>query len=171
MQPQASAWANESEFWMNFFKRELLAAAALPVLLLAGCYVVPIVDPQGNVQYHHYPLPPSGAPYPAYPQPPAPVSVQARLYPANDLANQTGVVSGSVTNMRTGKGRFTLNYKGETLVGEATRHGPDDKHGVASAYGNGGTYMQCEYKMNTPVQGAGTCNFSSGARYTLHIGS
>ena len=30
-----------------------------------------------------------------------------------------------------------------------------DKHGVASAYGNGGTFMQCEYQMNTPVQGAG----------------
>ena len=45
------------------------------------------------------------------------------------------------------------------------------KQGVASAYGHGGTFMQCEYRMNTPVQGAGTCTFSSGARYKLHIGS
>jgi hypothetical protein len=78
---------------------------------------------------------------------------------------------GTVTNMRTGKGRFQLQYQGETLVGEATRYGTDDKQGVASAYGNGGSYMQCEYRMNTPVQGAGTCTFSSGARYKLHIGS
>jgi hypothetical protein len=152
----------------------LAAGLALPAIALSGCYVVPVVDPQGNVQYQHYPLPPVGAPGPFYPAahpvPPPPVSMSARLYPANDLANQTGMISGSVTNMRTGKGRFQLNYQGETLVGEATRHGPDDKHGVASAYGNGGSYMQCEYQMNTPVQGAGTCAFSSGARYKLHIG-
>jgi hypothetical protein len=157
------------------FRKTLLAAVAMPAVVLAGCYVVPVVDPQGNVQYHHYPLPPSGAPYPAnypgYQVPPPPVSVPARLYPTNDLANQTGMISGSVTNMRTGKGRFQLQYQGETLVGEATRHGGDDKRGVASAYGNGGTYMQCEYQMNSPVQGAGSCSFSNGARYRLHLGS
>lgn len=157
-------------------KAMLLVLATVPAL--AGCYVVPVVDPQGNVQYQHYPLPPSGTPaashyppYPGYPAGPAPVSVSARLYPANELANRTGMITGSVTNMRTGKGRFQLQYQGETLVGEATRHGPGDKNGVASAYGNGGTSMQCEYQMNTPVQGAGTCTFTGGARYTLHIGS
>jgi hypothetical protein len=166
---------------MKRISKSLAASLAFPAIALSGCYVVPVVDPNGNVQYHHYPLPPvgthmaAGAPgafYPgAFPVPPAPVSVPARLYPANDIANQTGMISGSVTNMRTGKGRFQLNYQGETLVGEATRHGNDDKHGVASAYGSGGTSMQCEYQMNTPVQGAGTCTFSSGARYKLHIGS
>lgn len=160
---------------MSKMSKSLAASLAVPAFALAGCYVVPVVDPQGNVQYGTYPLPPAGTPvagYPGgYPVPPPPVSMPARLYPANDLANRTGVISGSVTNMRTGKGRFQLNYQGETLVGEATRHGADDKHGVASAYGNGGTYMQCEYQMNTPVQGSGTCTFSSGARYKLHLGS
>ena len=171
---------------MKRMSKSLAASLAFPAIALSGCYVVPVVDPQGNVQYQHYPLPPAGVPvanrgtayptlYPGYPGapavPPPPVSVPARLYPANDLANQTGMISGSVTNMRTGKGRFELNYRGETLVGEATRHGSDEKSGVASAYGNGGSYMQCEYQMNTPVQGAGTCTFSSGARYKLHIGS
>jgi hypothetical protein len=163
---------------MRRMSKSLAASLAVPAFALAGCYVAPVVDPQGNVQYHHYPLPPSGTPVgvggtpiAAYPVPPAPVSMPARLYPANDLANQTGMISGSVTNMRTGKGRFQLNYQGETLVGEATRHGTDEKQGVASAYGNGGTFMQCVYRMNTPVQGAGTCTFSSGARYKLHIGS
>jgi hypothetical protein len=30
--------------------------------------------------------------------------------------------------------------------------------------------MSCEYQMNTPRQGAGTCTFSNGAEYKLHIG-
>ena len=47
--------------------------------------------------------------------------LHARLYPDNDTATQTGMVSGTVTNMMTGKGRFQLNYKGEVLTGEATR--------------------------------------------------
>ena len=103
--------------------------------------------------------------------PPAPVVLHARLYPANELANRTGVITGTVTNMRTGKGRFQLQYQNETLLGEATRHGNDEKRGIASAYGSGGTFMQCEYQMNTPVQGAGTCTFSNGARYQVHLGS
>jgi len=156
---------------MKRTSKSLAAALAVPAFALAGCYVVPVVDPQGNMQYQHYPLPPSGTPAANYPVPAAPVTIPARLYPANDLANQTGMISGAVTNMRTGKGRFHLNYQGETLVGEATRYGTDDKQGVASAFGNGGTSMQCEYRMNTPVQGAGTCTFSSGARYKLHLGS
>jgi hypothetical protein len=149
-------------------------AMLFPVLALAGCYVVPVVDAQGNVQYQHYPIPPAGpvaGPHPVAPAPPTPVTLHARMYPENALANQTGMISGSVTNMRNGKGRFQLNYQGETLVGEATRHGNDEKSGIASAYGTGGTFMQCEYKMNTPVQGAGSCTFSTGARFRLHIGS
>lgn len=155
--------------------KKLTAALSLSALALAGCYVVPVVDPQGNVQYHHYPVPPAGVPVGAHPvpyaAPPPPVTLPARLYPENDLATQTGMIAGTVTNMRTGKGRFQLNYQGETLIGEATRHGGDERHGVASAYGSGGTFMQCEYRMNTPVQGAGTCTFSNGARYRVHIGS
>jgi hypothetical protein len=102
---------------------------------------------------------------------PAPVVLQARLYPANELANQSGMITGTVTNMRTGKGRFQLQFGNEILTGEATRHGNDDRSGVASAYGSGGSFMQCEYQMNSPVQGAGQCAFSNGARYRLHIGS
>lgn len=154
---------------------KIAAVLSVSALTLAGCYVVPVVDPQGNVQYHHYPLPPVGTAVGAYPlphgQPPIPVTLHTRLYPENDVANQTGVVTGTVTNMRTGKGRFQLNYQGETLIGEATRHGGDERQGVASAYGSGGTFMQCEYRMNTPMQGAGTCTFSNGARYRVHIGS
>ncbi|MCC2866924.1 MAG: hypothetical protein LK562_03905, partial [Candidatus Accumulibacter phosphatis] len=81
------------------------------------------------------------------------------------------VVSGSVTNMMTGKGRFVVNYLGEVLSGEATRVSNEEKRGVASAYSSGGMYMSCEYQMNTPHQGAGTCSFANGAKYQMHIGN
>ena len=99
-----------------------------------------------------------------------PAVLQARLYPANESAAQTGVVSGTVTNMMNGKGRFQLAYQGENLVGEATRVDGDARRGVASAYGAGGAFMSCDYQMTNPRQGAGTCTFSNGAQYKVHIG-
>jgi hypothetical protein len=100
-----------------------------------------------------------------------PATLQARLYPANDIATQTGVVTGTVTNMMSGKGRFMLDFRGELLSGEATRVSGEERKGVASAYGPSGSYMSCEYQMNTPFQGAGNCVFSNGARYQVHIGN
>ena len=158
----------------NFGTRCILGALAASALSLSGCYVLP-VTPEGYPVYP-YPAPPPQAPasYPAAGSAPASqgaLVLQARLYPANELATQTGVIHGTVTNMMTGKGRFQLNYRGETLTGEATRVEGDSRRGVASAYGSGGGYMSCEYQMNTPRQGAGTCQFSNGAKYQVHIGS
>ena len=150
--------------------RKLIAALSLSTLALAGCYVVPAVGPDGQAVYHAYPIPPM-APGPAAGYPPMPVTLHARLYPDNDLATQTGVVTGTVTNMLTGKGRFQLQYGGEILTGEATRVSGDDRRGIASAFSSSGSYMSCEYQMNSPRQGAGTCIFSNGARYKVHIGS
>ena len=154
---------------------KLGAALSFSALVLAGCYVVPVVDPQGNVQYQHYPLPPvgsaasvAGGVYPAMGAP-LPLVLNAKLYPDNDLASQTGIVTGTVANMLTGKGRFQLQYRGEILTGEATRVSSDERKGIASAYGTAGSFMSCEYQMNNPRQGAGTCTFSNGARYKLHI--
>ncbi len=153
-------------------RKRMLAALTVAALSLSGCYVLPVA-PDGYV----YPYPPAAVlpPPPAYPAPspagPMPTMLQARLYPANDIATQTGVVTGTVTNMMTGKGRFQLDYRGETLTGEATRVDGDSRRGVASAYGPSGTFMSCEYQMNTPRQGAGTCAFSNGARYQVHVGS
>ena len=162
-------------------KPRLKTAAALcaSTLALSACYVVPVVDPHGNVQNYHYPLPPTGVPVatvpPGYPVPAPggsfPVVLNARLYPDNDLATQTGVVTGTVANMMNGKGRFQLQYGSEILTGEATRVSNDERKGIASAYGSGGSFMSCEYQMNSPRQGAGTCTFSNGARYKLHVGS
>ena len=96
--------------------------------------------------------------------------LQARLYPANERASLGGVLSGTVMNTSFGKGRFQLNYRGETLTGEATRVDGDARRGVASAYGPSGIFMSCEYQMQSARQGVGTCTLSDGAKYQVHIG-
>lgn len=152
-----------------------LIAVVLAAVSVVGCYVVPVRGADGAVRYEHYPLPPPGTmmpmPAPAAAPGAAPATISVRLYPSNEQATQTGVVSGSVTNMMTGKGRFVVNYLGEVLAGEATRVSNDEKRGVASAFAPGGMYMSCDYQMNTPFQGAGSCSFSNGARYQMHIGN
>jgi len=152
---------------------KLAVALSLSTLALSGCYIA--VAPDGKP----YAYPPGVVPVPTRSAPPAgsqapgqlPIVLMARLYPANDVATQTGVLTGTITNMMTGKGRFELNYKGEVLTGEATRVANDERRGVASAYSPSGAYMSCDYQMNNPRQGAGTCTFSNGARYQVHIGS
>ena len=66
------------------------------------------------------------------------------------------MVTGTVTNMMTGKGRFVLDYDGELLSGEATRVRGDERRGIANAYGPRGTYMSCDYRMTSAYQGTGT---------------
>ena len=153
-----------------------LAAALGVQAALAGCYVVP-VGPDGTQHAFYIPVQPSPIPGgPMQPvaqtqQPGLPKVLHARLYPDNDVAAQTGMVAGTVTNMMTGKGRFQMTYAGEMLVGEATRVSGDERKGIASAYGPSGAFMSCEYQMNTPLQGAGNCLFSNGAKYKVHIGN
>lgn len=145
-------------------------ALAMAAALVSGCYVVPVRGTDGNVVYQHYALPPPGSPLPGPTAGPVPQILTAKLYPANDLATPTGVVVGTVANMMTGKGQFQVNYMGEVLTGEATRVSNDERRGVASAFSQKGTFMSCEYQMSSPYQGAGTCTFSNGAKYQLHVG-
>ena len=148
------------------FSASLVAQA----FALSGCYVMP-VGPDGNPAWVVPIYPPQGSSHAgASSQPALPRVLHARLYPENDLATQTGMVSGTVTNMMSGKGRFQLVYAGETLTGEATRVSGDDRKGIASAYGPSGAFMSCEYQMSSPFQGAGLCGFSNGAKYQVHIG-
>jgi hypothetical protein len=152
---------------MNRFIAIVASAASLA---LSACVAVP-VGPDGQLYVYPPGVPPGAIP-PGGPDPRAPqypVALQARLYPANETASQTGIVNGTVTNMMTGKGRFQLQYMGEMLIGEATKVA--EGRGVASAYGPGGTHMSCEYLMNSPRQGVGTCTFSNGAQYKVHIGT
>lgn len=156
-----------------------MAAPAYPAV------AVPVPAVQANGPAFGAPVPaPSAraaaAPPPPYPKPsgelvaPAgaavPASLQARLYPANEVATETGMLSGTVTNMMTGKGFFQLNYKGEILSGEATRVPGDERRGLANAYGARGTFMTCDYRMTTPYLGTGTCSLSNGAQYQVHLG-
>src|SRR5438105_14224050 len=169
--------------------RKTALTLSMSALALSGCYGLPmgadgrplwppldptpiasstpvapmVVAPVAPLPVMAPPPPPQSAPLPAV--------LQVRLYPANDIATQTGVVSGTVTNMMTGKGRFNLNYKGEVLSGEATRTSGDARKGVASALGANGSFMSCEYQMSSPYQGAGDCSLSNGARYQVHIGN
>jgi hypothetical protein len=171
---------------MNTISRRLLVAAALPTVALAGCYVIPVA-PDGTPIY---PAVPVGVPVPTVVVPatglppvvhapgahaavapvPSSATLTARLYPANEQAAHDGMITGTVTNMMTGKGRFQMEYKGELLTGEATRVHGDERRGVASAYGPRGTFMSCDYQMTTPYQGTGTCMMSNGARYSVHLG-
>jgi hypothetical protein len=167
---------------MNTVTRRLLAAVTLPTVALAGCYVIPVA-PDGTPIYPAVPIgvpapavvvpapvvPPAQAHVPALAAPSSAV-LTARLYPANDRAAQDGMITGTVTNMMTGKGRFQMEYRGELLTGEATRVHGDDRRGVASAYGPRGTFMSCDYQMTTPYQGTGTCTLSNGAKYSVHLG-
>jgi len=161
------------------FSKKIAFAMAVPTVALSGCYVVPIA-PDGTAAIYPYPyLPPQYAtaanagavPPPVVGGAPMPAVLQARLYPTNDIASQTGMITGTVTNMMTGKGRFQLEYKGELLAGEATRVSGDERRGVANAYGPRGTYMSCDYKLTSPYQGAGKCTMSTGAQYEVHLGS
>ena len=148
-------------------RSRLAVLLAAPALTLAGCYLVPVAPDGTPVVPAGVPMTLSHAPAstPAYP-----VTLNVRLYPANDLATAGGVLNGQVTNMLGGRGRFQFNYQGETLVGEATRVSGDERRGIASAYGQRGTHASCEYQMSSPKQGAGTCTFSNGAKYNVHVG-
>jgi hypothetical protein len=156
-------------------RQSLTLALTVPAFVLSGCYVIP-VGPDGQPAWAPGAVwgpgvTPTMTQTPQTPSAAAPTTLQARLYPSNDIATQTGMVSGTVTNMMSGKGRFLLDYKGELLSGEATRVSGDERKGVASAYSQAGSYMSCEYQMSSPYQGAGVCTFSNGARYRVHIGN
>jgi len=147
-------------------------ASACSALLLSGCYVLPVGrDASGNPVYAYTTVPPPVVTEQSAASGPVPAMLNVKLYPINKLANQTGVLIGQVTNMMTGKGRFTFNYQGETLVGEATRVANDKRRGIANAYGPSGVFARCEYQMSSPMMGAGTCTFSNSAMYQVHIGN
>ena len=146
----------------------ILSALALGAAsLTTGCIVVPL-NADGTYAY------PTGAAPQAPVVLPAPTSqtLPVRLYPTNQAATSSGMIAGSVTNHLNGRGTFTLNVGDETMSGEATRSGGSSaRTGVANAYGARGSYANCRYTMNTATQGTGSCTFSNGGQYQLHIGT
>src|SRR5262245_17919033 len=102
---------NDSKSSRNAARLKLAALLCAPALVLSGCYVLPVA-PDGT------PIIPAGVPV-ALPPMPAnaiqmPTVLNVRLYPANDLATPGGVLTGQVTNLMGGRGRFQFNYQGET---------------------------------------------------------
>jgi hypothetical protein len=187
-------------------RASLAAVAAILATGLSGCYVVP-VDSRTGQAWPPYTAMPGGptaqgsqpthtahsaptVPYTPAP-PPGPVLLHGRLYPVNDTANQAGVLTAQVNDHHGGRGSISLNYKGHTLQGEATRveagyasfgrvHeevlGPSTRpftgrRGVANAHGGGGVGARCEYVITGPTLGTGACVFSDGAKYQLHFGN
>ncbi len=146
----------------------ILAALALGAAsLTTGCIVVPL-NADGT-----YPYPAGAAPHASVVMTaPTSQTLPVRLYPTNQAATSSGMIAGSVTNHLNGRGTFTLNVGDETMSGEATRSGGSGaRTGVASAYGARGSYANCRYTMNTVTQGTGSCTFSNGEQYQLHIGT
>jgi len=142
---------------------KVLLAIGSACAMLSGCYVVPN-QPYGNAPptYSVQPMQPV-APVPA-PRP----SYTARLYPVNNVAAQMGTITGLISNPERGYGQFTFSVGGESYMGEATRE-PSSANGKANAAGNRGGFAKCEYAMTNSSLGNGTCTFSTGARYEMHI--
>ena len=154
-----------------FAARPTLSRAAAAVGLaavvasLTACYVVP-VDPRTGQ--------PAGVPVAAAPVvvPPAgPATFPARLYPANELASAYGMVNATVTNDLHGRGTFNASINGEHFAGEATRKAGSSREGIANGAGNRGSYLSCQYTMNSPTLGTGSCRLNTGAVFTMHVGN
>ena len=151
-----------------------LVAALGATALASACVVVP-VGPDGR-PYGNYPAYPAGstlAVAPLAPLAPSVAVMNARLYPANELAQPGGMAVGQVTNFLDGRGAFTVTISGEQFSGEATRTGRiggTARDGIANAMGSRGGTMSCTYVLNNAAQGSGQCTVNSGARYQLHLG-
>ena len=148
-----------------------LVAALGTAVLATACVVVP-VGPDGR-PYGNYPTYPVGSTLAVAPLPPPAPAVavmNARLYPANELAQSGGMAVGQVANFLDGKGAATVTIGGEQFSGEATRAGRSSREGVANAMGSRGGAMSCTYVLNNATQGSGQCTVNSGARYQLHLG-
>lgn len=143
------------------------AGLAAVVASLTGCYVVPIDPRTGQPATAPGAVAPVAVPAPA----PAPAVFTARLYPANELASAYGMVNGTVTNDLHGRGTFNASINGESFVGEATRKAGSGREGVANGAGNRGSYLTCQYTMNSPTLGTGSCRLNTGAVFTMHVGN
>jgi hypothetical protein len=121
-----------------------------------------------------------------------PSSYQARLYPMNEQAAQAGQLVATITDLHTGRGMLSMNLAGEFLTGEATRVSdahpgfgsvyekvlkapiqvrPGQPKGIANATGSRGTWVSCEYVLESGGRGTGACVMSNGAAYQIHFGS
>ncbi|HEY0060512.1 MAG TPA: hypothetical protein VGC21_00240 [Telluria sp.] len=142
----------------------VIALAAM-ASALSGCYVVPLnqYPASNNNSAFNNAQGTAFVPITAVRPPFA-----ARLYPSNEAASRLGNIAGVISNPERGHGEFSFNLGGESFIGEATR-APSSTRGLANATGNRGGYVRCDYSMSSASLGTGTCLFSSGAQYSMHI--
>ena len=146
----------------RLFSSLSLAVALFGATALTGCYVTPIQQQPTTIYI----------PAPAMPAMPASMTFAARLYPANDAASAFGMVNAIVTNDLNGRGTFSTNINGENFTGEATRtSSASSRQGVANGVGNRGSFINCNYQMNSATLGLGQCRLNNGALFTMHVGS
>ena len=167
---------------------------------LSACYVVPI-DPRtgqgypiqgaANAQGRETGAGPAASLSNPPPSGPAQATaLSTRLYPLNAPANQGGLLTANVLDNHSGRGSFTLHYRGDLMQGEAARvdssyaafgriynevlgasaRSYSGQRGIANAYGAKGVSVQCEYLLQGPGTGTGVCLFSDGAKYQMHFG-
>lgn len=137
---------------MKSVKNVLLLAALGAVL--TGCYVVPAsstvrVGDAGSVR--------TGS-----------NSMQVRLYPTNAVAQQQGPAQAVVSIDQNGHGTFSSYIAGESFTGDATRN-TSSRSGKANGAAASGRYISCDYTMNSPTVGTGSCRMSTGATYSMHF--
>ena len=124
---------------------------------------------------------------------------QARLYPVNDKAAETGTLQAKYVDSGVGGGEASIIMPdGEILNGEystvdnstvgfgsiytsvnvaggaafgsgSATSVPGSSPGIASFYGTNGTMMQCEYFVSRSGKGGGACKSDDGALYRLHF--
>ncbi len=124
---------------------------------------------------------------------------QARLYPVNDKAAETGTLQvkyvdsgagggeasiimpdgeilngeySTVDNSTVGFGSIytSVNVAGGAAFGSGSSFSvPGSSPGIASFYGTNGTMMQCEYFVSRSGNAGGACKSEDGALYRLHF--
>lgn len=136
-----------------------ILALASVCTMMSACYVVPVRSYEESRNNQQPVAVAVAAPRPVY---------TARLYPTNDSASAIGRITGTISNPERGHGEFAFTAGKESYTGEATR-APNASSGKANAAGNLGGFAKCEYTMSSAALGTGTCSFSNGARFDMHI--
>ena len=131
---------------------------------LSGCYVVPMQSYSNSNNSLNSANASAVAILPPLPRP----VYTARLYPVNEAAAALGRVTGTISNPERGHGEFSFTVGSESFSGEATRE-PGSSKGHANASGNRGGFVKCGYAMSSTSFGTGSCLFSGGARYDMHV--
>ena len=140
--------------------RSFAAVSVLSVVLLSGCYVIPMNSGSRIVATANTSTTASVST--------SITALPARLYPSNDEAQRLGMINAQVSVDQTGHGTFSAFIGGEQYTGDATRQ-VNSRQGKANGSAASGRYIVCDYSMNSATLGTGTCRTSTGATFNMYI--